>query len=180
MQSPVRARRACVPYHPTSQGARSIDDETGLERRLGSQCTQSSPKHSRTHLDQNRAVETGREGGSQLHHEEEGRRPSFKRGGAMIPYYDGYAGQPPEGEANGTNGRQQQQQQEAAPGSMAPPPSPPILTPTRDVEAFNRCVRVQTWCSMRPHHPPPDGSHTPALTPSVHATSPHARLIFAL
>lgn len=79
-----------------------------------------------------------------------GTNPSPFQKGAMIPHYDGWAGQMQQdgGQANGaSNGSHQQhhhhQQQEAALGSMPPPPQPPpILTPMRDIEAFNRCVRV--------------------------------------
>lgn len=69
----------------------------------------------------------------------------------MIPYYDGYQG------AAGDGQQQQQQQQAAAPGAMAPP-APPILTPTRDVEAFKRCVQLK----LRMRRP-----GTPAPHPSI-------------
>ncbi len=56
----------------------------------------------------------------------------------MIPFYDGYQGEQGEGQQP-----PQQQQQQQQPGAM-PPPQPPILTPTRDVAAFNRCVAQHT------------------------------------
>lgn len=95
----------------------------------------------------------------------------------MIPYYDGYqleggGGQPQQVGEGGQQQQQQQQQgqhqQQQQPGAM-PPPAPPILTPTRDVEAFNRCVRMHhiQHEPYPPPHPPKSRTHNRVLCTTV-------------